>query len=71
MIYLFIYLYIAAFAYTLAGLHGMLTDRIGFLPRLGSFWIGIHYSKYCKRWCINLLPCLTIWVGEPPTITKM
>lgn len=33
----------------------------GTLIRLESFWIGIHYSKACKRYCINILPCFTIW----------
>lgn len=28
--------------------------------RFSSFWIGIHYSKYNKRWCINLVPTFTI-----------
>lgn len=41
--------------------------KSGLLIRGYSFWIGIHYSKYCKRLCINLIPCLTIWIGTPPT----
>ena len=33
----------------------------GILFRLQSFWIGLHYSKQCKRYCLNIIPCLTIW----------
>lgn len=40
----------------------------GILFRLESFWIGIHHSKFHQRTCINLLPCITIWIGKKPTI---
>lgn len=47
----------------------------GFLPRWGSAWVGVHYSKACKRYCINIIPCLTIWIakegGEVPNLKKM
>lgn len=36
--------------------------KAGILIRLSSFWIGMHYSKYNKRFCINLIPCFTIWI---------
>lgn len=36
--------------------------KIGILFRLQSFWIGAHYSIACKRLCINLVPCVTIWI---------
>lgn len=36
--------------------------RVGFLPRLSSFWIGVHWSPYNRRLCINVVPCLTVWV---------
>jgi len=42
--------------------------QMGILFRLQSFWIGIHYSKYNNRLCINILPCITIWVGTKPTM---
>lgn len=49
--------------------------KIGLLPRVGSFWVGVHYSKYNKRWCINLIPFLTIWIigknGKVPVKSKM
>jgi hypothetical protein len=36
--------------------------KSGIIFRLQSFWIGIHYSPYNKRFCINPLPCITIWI---------
>lgn len=30
--------------------------------QLGGAWIGAHYSPYNRRWCINLIPCVTVWV---------
>jgi hypothetical protein len=35
---------------------------IGTLFQAGGIWIGAHYSKDERRWCINFLPCLTIYV---------
>lgn len=47
-------------------LHGMdLRMKCGILARLGSFWIGVHWSPYNKRFCINLIPCVTFWVVFP------
>lgn len=37
--------------------------------RLGSFWIGWHYSKQNKRLCVNLLPFVTFWITKPGGIT--
>lgn len=37
----------------------------GLLFQSGGLWIGAHYSSACRRWCINLLPCLTLWVALP------
>lgn len=39
--------------------------KFGWLVRKGSTWIGVHYSEYNKRWCINLIPCVTFWVTQP------
>ena len=36
--------------------------KFGAMFRLKSFWIGIHYSDYCKRFCINFVPCFTVWI---------
>lgn len=39
--------------------------KVGFLFRLGSSWVGFHYSKFNRRLCINLIPCCTVWIiGE-------
>jgi hypothetical protein len=39
--------------------HGI---RAGVLIRAGSFWIGIHWSSYNRRACINFIPFVTIWI---------
>lgn len=39
--------------------------RFGALVRKGSAWVGVHYSEHNKRWCINLVPCITLWVTKP------
>jgi hypothetical protein len=36
--------------------------QAGVLVRAGSFWIGWHWSTQNRRLCINLLPCITVWV---------
>lgn len=37
--------------------------RFGLLLRWESLWIGAHYSPYNRRWCINLVPFVTIWIA--------
>ena len=37
------------------------TKNFGFIFRPKSFWMGIHYSDYNKRFCMNIIPCCTIW----------
>lgn len=37
--------------------------KAGVLLNPNGLWIGAHYSPYNKRWCINLIPCVTIWVA--------
>jgi hypothetical protein len=39
--------------------------RWGVIFRLASFWVGVHYSEKMQRWCVNLLPCVTLWVAKP------
>lgn len=39
--------------------------RCGLLFRATSFWVGMHYSNFDKRFCINLLPCITFWITLP------
>lgn len=41
------------------------TWRYGWHIRPGSLWIGAHWSTHNKRLCINLLPCVTVWVVMP------
>lgn len=43
------------------------TDRLrcGLLARWGSCWIGVHYSAFDRRYCINVLPCVTLWITLP------
>lgn len=36
--------------------------NIGALIQGGGVWIGGHYSKYNKRLCLNLIPCVTIFI---------
>ncbi len=36
--------------------------RCGVLVRGGSAWIGIHWSSHNRRFCINLIPFVTIWI---------
>ena len=30
-----------------------------------ALWVGSHYSPGNRRHCINLVPCLTVWVRLP------
>lgn len=39
--------------------------RWGWLRNKHSTWIGVHYSPHNKRWCINLIPCVTLWITKP------
>lgn len=41
------------------------TYRCGLLFRLASAWVGVHYSSHDRRFCINLLPCVTLWLTLP------
>lgn len=37
--------------------------KFGLLFRAESWWIGVHYSSYNKRFCINPMPMFTIWIA--------
>ena len=37
----------------------------GVLFRRSAFWIGIHFSEINRRYCINPIPFVTIWICEP------
>lgn len=43
--------------------------RCGLLFRPGSCWIGVHWSRYNRRFCINVVPFVTFWVTLPGGIT--
>ena len=36
--------------------------QVGILFRWASCWIGAHYNPYNRRWCINVVPFVTVWV---------
>lgn len=36
--------------------------KAGLLFNWRGLWIGAHYSSFNKRLCMNLIPCVTIWV---------
>ena len=37
--------------------------RVGLKIQRGALWLGAHYSPYNRRWCINIVPCVTLWVA--------
>lgn len=37
----------------------------GFKFNTNALWIGLHYSEYNKRLCVNYLPCCTLWFVWP------
>lgn len=39
--------------------------KAGVLFRIASLWVGVHWSSYNKRLCINLVPCVTFWITLP------
>lgn len=41
------------------------TRRFGVLFNPSAVWWGAHWSPSNRRWCINLLPCVTLWVTMP------
>ena len=45
-----------------AFISGVSYMKLGILWQPGALWIGAHYSKDNRLWCINLLSCITIWV---------
>lgn len=42
-------------------LYKRIHKRYGFLFNRSALWVGVHYSPFNKRYCVNLLPCVTIW----------
>lgn len=39
--------------------------RVGLRLSVGAMWIGWHYARYHRRLCINLVPCVTVWIVWP------
>lgn len=39
--------------------------KAGFKFQLGGLWVGAHWSRHNRRLCVNLVPCLTVWVTLP------
>ena len=37
--------------------------RCGLKLQKGGLWVGAHYSPNNRRWCINLIPCVTVWIA--------
>ena len=60
---------VLSWVYTAILLFDMIAEKNnwqwGVLFRFESFWVGIHYSPYNKRVCINLIPCITLWITFP------
>lgn len=50
-------------------------NKWGVLFNTSALWVGVHYSPYNRRYCVNLLPCVTIWFttkcGKAPKRSKM
>lgn len=38
--------------------------HIALIFRLGSFWMGVHYSSNHNSYCIALLPCFVIRIAD-------
>lgn len=39
--------------------------HIGLLFNPHALWVGVHYSGYTRRFCVNIAPCLTVWWALP------
>lgn len=39
--------------------------EFGWIRNKNSLWVGVHYSQHNRRWCINLIPCVTVWITKP------
>ena len=39
----------------------VLGKAAGLLYNPSALWVGAHYSQHNKRWCINIVPLLTVW----------
>lgn len=39
--------------------------KAGLVIQTGAAWIGCHYSPYEERFCICIIPFITIWICKP------
>ena len=39
--------------------------KVHLLFQPGALWIGAHYSDEKRRWCVNIIPCVTICFVKP------
>lgn len=39
--------------------------KVGLLVRWSSLWVGLHWSSYNRCFCLNLVPCVTVWLVLP------
>ena len=51
--------------FPLDGAYMMFGIRAGVKFQLGGVWIGVHYSHFNRRACINIIPCFTVWIAFP------
>ena len=38
------------------------SKNVSLIFRLGSLWVGAHWSPGMRQWCINIIPCVTLRV---------
>ena len=38
--------------------------NIELVVRLGSFWVGVHYSSQYQSYCVALIPCVVFRFGK-------
>lgn len=43
---------------------------VGVLTNPHALWVGLHYSRWNRRFCLNIVPCITLWItlegGDTP-----
>ena len=44
--------------------------HVDLILRLGSLWVGGHYSERHRSWCIAPFPCIVFRIGKTPYTTK-
>ena len=36
--------------------------RVGMIFNTRAVWVGVHGSNFNKRFCVNVIPCVTLWI---------